>query len=140
MTFALPQPGRVLALDFGSKRTGVAVSDPSRTIVRPLEPISKANSSDGLASIAALVDMHGVVRVIVGLPVGPSGTDTVQTARSRSFAARLQHELGIEVELHDERFTSKLADRTRRETVSDASRDSLAACHILESWMENQPA
>ena len=128
--------GRVLALDYGVKRTGVAISDPTGTVVRPLEPVLKANSSDGLATVARLIAAHDVARIVVGLPTGLGGDETQQTARSRSFAARLRQEVTIPVELHDERFTSKLADRTRAATGTDASRDSLAACHLLESWME----
>ena len=130
--------GRVLALDFGSKRTGVAVTDPTGTIVTPLEPILKANSPDGLARIEALVASNEVTHVVVGLPVGLQGDETLQTARSRSFAARLKQLLDIPVELHDERYTSRLADRTMAETGSGASRDSLAASHLLQSWMESR--
>lgn len=128
--------GRVLALDFGKARTGVAISDPTGTIVTPLDPVAKANSSDGLASIAALVASHDVTRIVVGLPVGLRGDETPQTARCRSFAARLARHVEVPVELHDERFTSRLADRTVAETGSVASRDSLAASHLLQSWME----
>jgi putative Holliday junction resolvase len=127
--------GRVLALDFGSKRTGVALSDPSGTIVSPLEPIAKANSSDGLTTIAELVASNEVTRIVVGLPMGLNGA-TLQTDRSRSFAARVAQHVDVPVELHDERFTSKLADRTMAETGTGASRDSLAASHLLLSWME----
>jgi putative Holliday junction resolvase len=130
-------PGRVLALDYGSKRTGVALSDPTGTIVTPHEPVLKANSSDGLASIAALVASNDVTRIVVGLPVGPQG-ETRQTAQCRSFAARLAQHVDVPVELHDERFTSRLADRTVAETGSVASRDSLAASHLLQSWMEGR--
>ena len=136
---AAGEPGRVLALDFGRKRTGVAISDPTGTIVTPHEPVLKANSSDGLASIAALVASHDVTRIVVGLPVGLQG-DTRQTEQSRSFAARLRQHVDVPVELHDERFTSRLADRTVAETGSDASRDSLAASHLLQSWMEARQA
>lgn len=132
----LEETGRVLALDFGKARTGVAVTDPSRTIVSPMDPVLKANSSDGLATIASLVASHEVTRIVVGLPVGLQGTETTQTARCRSFAARLAQQVSVPVELHDERFTSKLADRTVAETGSGASRDSLAASHLLQSWME----
>ncbi len=128
--------GRVLALDYGSKRTGVAMTDPSRTIVKAGETIPKANSSDGLATIAALVASEGVTRIVVGLPVGLSGDETKQTAQCRSFAARLARFVDVPVELHDERFTSKLADRTAAATGSGTSRDSLAASHLLQSWME----
>lgn len=131
-----PELGRVMALDFGKARTGVAVTDPTGTIVRPLDHVTKANSSEGLATIAGLVASHEVTRIVVGLPVGLRGDETTQTARCRSFAARLAQHLSVPVELHDERFTSRLADRTVAETGSGASRDSLAASHLLESWME----
>lgn len=129
-------PGRVLALDYGKARTGVALSDPSRTIVQSGEPILKANSSDGIASIVALVASQDVTQIVVGLPVGLQGDETAQTARCRSFAARLAQHVDVPVQLHDERFTSKLADRTAAATGSGTSRDSLAASHLLQSWME----
>lgn len=129
--------GVLLALDYGLKRTGVAVSDPTWTIVRPLDVVNKANSSEGLDTIVRLLESHDVTRVIVGLPIGLGGDETKQTAQSRSFAARVrQLAAGIPVELHDERFTSRLADQTIAKTGTGASRDSLAACHLLESWME----
>ena len=130
------QQGRVLALDYGKARTGVAMTDPSCTIVQTLEPVVKANSSDGIATILGLVASHEVTRIVVGLPVGLAGSETQQTARCRSFAARLAQHVGVPVELHDERFTSRMADRTRAETGTDSSRDSLAASHLLQSWME----
>ena len=132
--------GRVLGLDFGAKRTGVAMTDPTRTVVQPHEPIAKANSSDGLASIAALVASHGVTRIVVGLPAGREGDQSPQAQRSRSFAARLASHVDVPVELHDERLTSRMADRTVAETGTGASRDSLAASHLLQSWMEAQGA
>lgn len=130
------EAGRVLALDYGKVRTGVAMSDPTGTIVHPHPPIAKANSSDGLATIQSLVASREVTRIIVGLPVGLSGDETRQTAQCRSFAARLARLVPVPVELHDERFTSKMADRTMAETGSGSSRDSLAASHLLQSWME----
>jgi putative Holliday junction resolvase len=131
---------RTMALDFGRARTGVALADPTGTIVTPHEPVLRANSSDGIASIAALVAEHGVTRIVVGLPVGLRGDETKQTAQCRSFAARLAQELeGVVVVLHDERFTSRMADRTVEATGSRASRDSLAASHLLTSWMEARP-
>lgn len=132
--------GRVLALDFGKARTGVAMTDPTGTIVRPCDPVLKANSSDGIATIVSLVASNEVTRIVVGLPVGLQGDETAQTARCRSFAARLAQHVSVPVELHDERFTSRMADRTVADTGSGASRDSLAASHLLQSWMEAREA
>ena len=129
--------GRVLALDFGSVRTGVAISDPSRAVAEPLEPVLKAASSEGMNSIGTIVGNYAVQLVVVGLPVGLRG-ETQQTARTRSFADRLRRVLTVPVELHDERFTSRMADRSRAATGSETSRDSLAACHLLTSWMEER--
>lgn len=134
------EAGRVLALDFGKVRTGVAMTDPTRTVATPHDPVLKANSSDGIASIAALVASFEVTRIVVGLPMGLQGAESPQAARSRSFAARLAQHVNVPVELHDERFTSRMADRTVAETGSGASRDSLAASHLLQSWMEAQGA
>jgi len=133
---AAVEEGRVLALDFGTARTGVAMTDLSATIAHPYDPVLKANSSDGIATIVRLIEANDVTRIVVGLPVGLQGDETTQTARCRSFAARLAQHTAVPIELHDERFTSKLADRTVAATGSVASRDSLAACHLLQSWME----
>lgn len=130
---------RVLALDFGQARTGVAVSDPLRTVAEPLDPVARAASSDGMSTIARIVANYGVERVVVGLPVGLQG-ETRQTAQTRSFADRLRRVIDVPVEFHDERFTSRMADQSRAVTGSATSRDSLAACHLLTSWMEAHPS
>lgn len=130
------EEGVAMALDFGAARTGVAVSDPTRTLARPLDHVQRAASSEGMASIRRMVTELGVTHVVVGLPVGLSGRDTPQTARARSFAERLRRELPVPVELHDERYTTRLADASAAASGSRTSRDSLAACHLLTSWME----
>jgi putative Holliday junction resolvase len=132
--------GPVLALDFGDANTGVAISDELCTVARPLEPIPNAASSDGMASIGDLVLTNAATRVVVGLPIGLSGSDTPQTARTRSFAGRLRALVDVPVDLFDERFTTRQADETARLTGSEASRDSLAACHLLTAWMEAHSA
>jgi putative holliday junction resolvase len=125
-----------MALDFGEERTGVAVGDPTGTIVRPLEPVLKAATSDGMASIAEIVAQNGVGHVVIGLPTGLQG-ETRQTAKTRSFAGRLRTVLTVPVSLYDERYTSQMADQTTATTGSTTARDSLAACHLLTSWLES---
>jgi putative Holliday junction resolvase len=126
---------RVLALDYGSARCGCALSDPTGTIVTPIELIERPASKRGLASILALVRDREVELVVVGLPLSLSGADTEQTRETRAFAERLARRLGeaIPVELHDERFTTRLAQRM--EGTFAASEDSRAAAHLLESWL-----
>jgi putative holliday junction resolvase len=129
---------RVLALDYGSARCGCAVSDPTGTIVTPLETVERPASKRGIARLRDLVSEREVARVIVGLPLSLSGADTEQTRETRAFAQRLASRLGSEipVEMHDERFTTRMAQRM--EGPFSASEDSRAAAHLLESWLAAQ--
>jgi putative Holliday junction resolvase len=126
---------RVLALDYGSARCGCALSDPTGTLVTPIEAVARPASRRGLAALAQLVREREVERVIVGLPLSLRGGDTAQTREARAFARRLEVFLGagIEVEMHDERFTTRIARRTA--DSQRASEDSRAAAHLLESWL-----
>jgi putative Holliday junction resolvase len=124
---------RVLALDYGSARCGCALSDPTGTIVAPIEPVLAPLTKRGMAALKALVTARAVERVIVGLPLSLRGQDTQQTRETREFARRLTLALdGVPVELHDERFTTRLAQRMEG---ARASEDSRAAAHLLESWL-----
>jgi putative Holliday junction resolvase len=127
----------VLALDYGSARCGCAVSDPTGILATPLEPILAPATRRGLGRIRALVTELGAERVLVGLPLSLSGGDSAQTEETRAFAARLEQTLSIPVELYDERFTTRLAERAG----GRASEDSRAAAHLLESWLQwHRPA
>jgi putative holliday junction resolvase len=130
---------RVLALDYGSARCGCAVSDPSGTIVTPIAPVIRPATKRGLLALAQLIQERGVERVVVGLPLSLRGTDTEQTRETRAFAAQLARRLGdhVPVEMHDERFTTRMAQRI--DGPSRASEDSRAAAHMLESWLTAQP-
>jgi putative Holliday junction resolvase len=129
---------RVLALDYGSARCGCALSDPTGTIVTPLETVARPASKRGLARLRELVREREVTRVIVGLPLSLAGGDTEQTRETRAFARALSIRLGAEipVEMHDERFTTRMAQRM--EGPFSASEDSRAAAHLLESWLAAQ--
>jgi putative Holliday junction resolvase len=126
---------RVLALDYGSARCGCALSDPTGTIVTPIEPVLRPASKRGFQALRRLASERGAELVLVGLPLGLDGADTDQTREAREFARRLSAGLneGVLVEMYDERFTTKLAQRTRGEGRS--SEDSRAAAHLLESWL-----
>jgi putative Holliday junction resolvase len=127
---------RVLALDYGRARCGCALSDPTGVLASPIEPVRAPQSRRGLARLRTLVRDLGVERVVVGLPVSLSGGDSAQTTETREFAARLQRVLPVPVELYDERFTTRLAERTG----GRADEDSRAAAHLLEGWLASQPA
>jgi putative Holliday junction resolvase len=126
---------RVLALDYGSARCGCAVSDPTETIVTPIEPVERPRSRRGMLTLVRLVQEREVERVVVGLPLSLRGGDSEQTRETREFAARLDRRLGddVAVEMYDERFTTRMAQRL--DVASSASEDSRAAAHLLESWI-----
>jgi putative holliday junction resolvase len=130
---------RVLALDYGSARCGCAISDPTGTIVTPLTVVERPATRRGMLALAELVREREVERVVVGLPLSLRGDDTAQTRETRDFAQRLARRLGddVPVELHDERFTTRMAQRL--DAPSRASEDSRAAAHMLEGWMAAQP-
>jgi putative Holliday junction resolvase len=122
---------RVLALDHGSARCGVAVSDPTGTLATPLPVVERPDTKKGLAAIAGLVEEVGAELVVIGLPLTLSGDEGHQAAEARTFAEKLERRLSVPVELHDERLTTRLAERTGGE--GDA--DSRAAAHLLESYL-----
>jgi putative holliday junction resolvase len=130
---------RVLALDYGSARCGCAVSDPTGTIVTPLEHVERPGTRRGMLALVELVREREAERVVVGLPLSLAGSDTAQTRETREFAERLARRLGedVPVELHDERFTTRMAQRL--DGPASSSEDSRAAAHMLESWMAAQP-
>jgi putative holliday junction resolvase len=146
---------RVLALDYGSARCGCALSDPTGTIVTPLEAVERPATKRGFARLRELVRSREVEIVIVGLPVALDGSDTAQTRETRALAQQLSERLGREVavEMHDERFTTRIAQRmaqperarartntARRSAGASvlAGEDSRAAAHLLESWLASQ--
>ncbi len=126
---------RVLALDYGSARCGCALSDPTETIVTPIDAIERPDSKRGFTRLRELVSEREVDMVVVGLPLSLRGQDTEQTRLTRAFAEQLGRRLGgqIPIEMHDERFTTRMAQRMDGSFAS--SEDSRAAAHLLESWL-----
>ncbi len=123
---------RVLALDYGSARTGVAISDASATLARPVSVVEKAASEKGLARIAAIVTENEVERVVVGLPLTLRGEHGKQAAETEVFVTALRDVLSVPVETADERFTTALAQRFG----GSAPQDAVAAAHLLQSWLD----
>lgn len=122
---------RVLALDYGAVRTGVAVSDESGTIARPLTVIARAASKDGLAKLAELIAQEGVATVVVGLPVSLDAREHAQSRVVRDFAARLAAVTDVPIVFYDERFTTKVAS----DRGGAAALDARAAATILEDYL-----
>jgi putative holliday junction resolvase len=132
---------RTLGLDYGSARCGCALADPTGTIVTPIDIVPRPATRRGLDALAALVAEQEVERIIVGLPLSLSGEESSQTRETREFAAHLARRLGegIPVELHDERFTTRMARRMGARPPAhppaSTSEDSRAAALMLESWL-----
>ena len=127
---------RILALDFGDARCGCAISDPTGTVVTPVGAVERPGTRRGIGRIAGLVREREVERVVVGLPLSLSGEEGPQAATTREWAARLAEQLAVPVELHDERLTTRQAERTG----GSADADSRAAAHLLEAYLAAAPA
>ena len=123
---------KVLALDFGSARTGVAVSDPTGTLARPLEVVRRAASKDGLARVVALVEREQAELVVVGLPLTLRGEHGEQARETERFVEALRARVGVPVESFDERFTTALAGQDR----GTAAEDARAAAHLLTGYLQ----
>ena len=122
---------RVVALDYGSARCGVAVSDPTRTLATPLDPVLAPATRKGFGRLVALIDTLDPGTVLVGLPLSLSGGDSDQTRETRAFVQRLSDRLNMPIEVYDERFTTKLA----RQSGGAKAEDSRAAAVLLEEWL-----
>jgi putative Holliday junction resolvase len=124
---------KVIAVDYGSARTGVAVSDPSGTIARPLGVVERAGSEAGLAKLAELIRDESAERVVVGLPLTLRGEHGAQARETEAFVTALRGAVDVPVESFDERFTTGLAQRLGSD---DAPEDARAAAHLLSSYLE----
>jgi putative Holliday junction resolvase len=136
-----PLPTRILALDVGSKRIGVAVSDPLGITAQGLDTIQRQNKRRDWEALGSLLTKYQVKEVVVGLPLRLSGAEGTQSEKMRRFADDLQKQFGVTVHLWDERWTSTQANRLLRETELSIEKrgkavDRMAAMLILQSWLE----
>ena len=125
---------KVLALDYGSARTGVAVSDSTGTLARPLGVVERAATEDGLERVVELVRAEGSERVVVGLPLTLRGERGEQARETERFVETLRARLDVPVESLDERFTTTLAEQTS----SRAPEDARAAAHLLSTYLDRR--
>jgi putative Holliday junction resolvase len=123
---------KVLALDYGRARTGVAVSDPTGTLARPLGVVERAATEPGLDRLAALIQEEQPERVVVGLPITLRGEVGEQARETERFVEALRARVDVPVEPFDERFTTGLAVRDG----GTAPEDARAAAHLLSSYLE----
>ena len=122
---------RILALDAGEARCGCAVCDPTGTVVTPLEVVPRPDTKRGLDTLARLVSEREIERIVVGLPLTMRGEEGDQARWTREFAERLGARVDVPIVLHDERLTTRQAERTG----GVAQADSRAAAHLLEAYL-----
>jgi putative holliday junction resolvase len=132
---------RVLGLDVGSRRIGVAVSDLLGITAQGLETIQRRNKRTDLAALEKVIREQGVSEIVVGLPLRMSGAEGIQAEKMRVFVEELRKRFKLTVHLWDERLTSAQANRLLRETEMSIKRrgevvDQMAAVLILQNWME----
>ena len=142
---SIPAHRRIIALDVGSKRIGVAVSDPLGITAQGLDTIQRQNKRRDLEALGQVLARYEVREIVVGLPLRLSGAEGTQSEKMRRFADDLHAHFGVTVHLWDERWTSTEANRLLRETDLSIKKrgqavDRMAAILILQSWMEAQKA
>ena len=117
---------KILALDYGSARTGVAVSDPTGTVARPVTTVERVATEAGFAKLLAVIGTEEPELVVVGMPLTLSGGHGEQARETDAFVERLRDAIGAPVETFDERFTSVLA----------GGDDARAAAVLLSGYLE----
>jgi putative Holliday junction resolvase len=122
---------KILALDYGAARTGVAVSDPTGTIARPLCVVERAGTADGLLRLAALIGEQAPERVVVGMPLTLRGDRGQQARETEQFVEALAEVTTVPLVTFDERFTTDLAEQAS----ADAPEDARAAAHLLSGYL-----
>jgi putative Holliday junction resolvase len=122
---------KVLALDYGSARTGVAVSDPTGTLARPVGVVERVGTEAGLAQLLEVIRAENPERIVVGLPLTMRGVRGEQARETERFVEGLRAATSVPVESFDERFTTDLAEQT----PSSSSQDARAAAHLLTSYL-----
>ena len=143
-----PPDMRVLGVDLGSRRIGLAISDPGASFAFPLEAITSEGTSQDVEALRALIVERDVERVVVGLPLHMDGRAGPEAEAARRFAAALGESAGIPVDTLDERWTTREAERalhegggskkSRRKARKSGERDSMAAAIILRTWLERE--
>lgn len=135
-----PESGRLAGIDFGTVRIGVAVCDPLRILVSPLEIRQVVDEARDAAFFRALVQREGILGFVVGLPIHCDGGESEKSRQAREFARWLRDATGIPVRLFDERFTTSAAQTRLRGAGGKRSRhrlvDAIAAQVLLESFLE----
>lgn len=133
---------KVMALDLGEKRLGIAVSDETRTIARSLEVLKRSSRKADYARICQLIDEQGADTLVIGLPTLPSGSEGSRAAWVRDYASELADHTQVEIVFWDESFSTIDAESSLRERGIHGMRrrrqvDAVAAAFILQSYLDS---
>lgn len=141
--------GRILAVDVGARRVGLAISDASRTLARPLEAITVTSEADAVDRVARRIEQldgedEGIAAIVVGMPSSLDGTPTPQTAHVQAFIARLKARTPLPIATEDERLTSReaesrLARREKDWRKRKAQLDAASAAVFLQDYLDREP-
>ena len=131
---------RVLAIDYGEKRVGIAVSDPLCILANPVACL--ANDPNLVPTLQSYVTDYALSKIILGLPLKLDGTDTAKTVEVRTFGQQLETQVDVPIELRDERFTTVAVNRTLdltslSEKKKRVNRDVMAACFLLQGYLDS---
>jgi putative holliday junction resolvase len=133
---------RLLGVDFGGSRTGLALSDPVGITCSPLGTVTEKDEDRLIEKILQAVTEHGAGMIVVGLPRPLGGGTNAQSEAAVAFKERLESQAPIPVTMWDERFTSRLADRGHERKGGGASRkgeqDAVAACYMLQNFLDSR--
>ena len=135
--------GPILGVDLGEKRIGLAISDPAGSIAFPAGFVTSCGRERDLAALREIVAQRGVARIVVGLPIHLDGRPSPGSEAARNFAEALEERTGLPVDLLDERWTSRAAERSLSESKGGRKRrrelvDSVAATLLLRTYLERR--
>lgn len=130
-------------MDVGSRRIGLAISDPLGITAQGLDTIHRQNKRVDFAQLERVIREHAVTEIVMGLPLRMSGAEGIQAEKMQAFAEQIRRRFKLPVHLWDERLTSAQANRLLKETEMSIKRrgavvDQMAAVLILQSWMDSR--
>lgn len=138
----LPQQGQILALDIGTKRIGVAISDDTQTFSSPKTIITRHSNDSDFAKISKIINQYKISAIVIGLPLNMDGTESDMSKFVEKFAKNMQQYLAQELPifLFDERLTSFAAQDINNSKLSKKQKyyDDIAASIILESFLKEK--
>ncbi|MBT4384282.1 Holliday junction resolvase RuvX [Candidatus Peregrinibacteria bacterium] len=128
---SLPNKGKILSLDLGTKRTGVALSDPSQRVAFPRDEIEHDSLESLIESLSVIIESEKVVGILVGLPLTLSGTESEQTRIAKEYSGKISEHFNLPIDSMDERFTTQEALKKMQSKTVDSDVAQILLVHYL---------